>query len=235
MSFIGGLLDSITPGVGTALGGLVSGVGSLLGQNSANQMNMQIANNANAFNEQMSNTSWQRGVADMQAAGINPMAAFSQGGASTPSATTIAMQNPMGNSAQSFSSAIQGLTSAQSNPSEIARNIASAGQSQALTAQANEATRKIGHEIANIDSDTDKVKQLIVNLAQEKDNMMNKNLGQSIANAQMEQITKNLITEGQLKLEDLSAVIKTGNLGNLSGQFKPIVDTITNVIRTMSR
>lgn len=37
------------------------------------------------FQENMSNTSWQRGVKDMEAAGINPMFAISQGGASTPS------------------------------------------------------------------------------------------------------------------------------------------------------
>lgn len=37
------------------------------------------------FQLDMSNTAWQRGVTDMRAAGINPMVAFSQGGASTPS------------------------------------------------------------------------------------------------------------------------------------------------------
>lgn len=36
------------------------------------------------WDERMSNTSWQRGVTDMLAAGINPMVAFNQGGASTP-------------------------------------------------------------------------------------------------------------------------------------------------------
>lgn len=40
------------------------------------------------FQESMSSTSWQRATADMRAAGINPMAAFMKGGASTPAGAT---------------------------------------------------------------------------------------------------------------------------------------------------
>lgn len=78
----------------TAGAALLGGGLQYEGQRQTNEANRDIAREQMAFQREMSNTSWQRGVRDMKEAGINPMLAVSQGGASTPPGAGAQMENP---------------------------------------------------------------------------------------------------------------------------------------------
>lgn len=109
-----GVDDAIIGGL--AAGG-ISAIGTIIGGNNANNTNRDIAQQASAFNaeqaqkqmdfqKEMRSTQYQTAVEDLQKAGLNPMLAYTQGGAGTPSgaagqAVTTRVESPIPHAIQS--------------------------------------------------------------------------------------------------------------------------------------
>lgn len=103
------------------------------------------AETARNYMTEMSGTSYQRATKDMMAAGLNPMLAYSQGGASTPSA-----------SAPSGSAATGPSASAAANPIIGNKNLAAISGAQAYLQSENlkEQNKNISAQTANTQADT---------------------------------------------------------------------------------
>lgn len=129
MAALSGFLAAIP-----AIASVASSALSFFGQSEQNSANRGITKDQMDFQERMSGTSYQRGMQDMRLAGLNPILAYKQGGASTPQGAGIPAVNELGGIA---SSALQ------------ARNLlATTTQTKAATKATNATTAKTVAETA---------------------------------------------------------------------------------------
>jgi len=141
------------------IGGLTGGALGFIGQMQTNQKNWDIAQSANAasaaqaqaqmdFQERMRKTQYQTAVDDMKAAGLNPMLAYTQGGAGTPtgamgSVSTATMKNALGAGVAAYNS------SATAN-ADLQLKDANTTESISRTNVNDQSARKIDAETAAI-------------------------------------------------------------------------------------
>lgn len=203
-----GLFGSIASSVA---GNLVGGWLGMEGQESANEASAASARERMNWEKMMSDTAYQRGVKDLKKAGLSPMLAYSQGGASTPSGAQYEAKNELSPLASSAGSAVQkaleaGNLKAQIDKTEAETELASA---QAAETQARiptyaadiglkeSQTAKASYEMQNLLSQTNLNNTQVAKVYEEMKNLFEQ---RGLTQAQVEEsLSRTALNREQIK------------------------------------
>jgi len=208
---VGGVFSPIAPIIGGAL--------SYFGGKEQNVASAQAAQKQMDFQREASDTSYQRQIADLKAAGINPMLVAKLGGASTPAGAMPQYVNPGAAGAQAFSAAQSSGAAAQQ--AQTSENL-----SEPQMANVRAMTAKITEEIKNVPLEGDRLREAAYMLWNQAKLLGSQNWNQREIEQQIIATVQKIKRETQLLDFSIEAIRNFDNLGKNVEQVKPILDLI---------
>ena len=237
MGFFSGIskaFSSVAKVAAPLLGGAIGAVG----QERTNASNIAQSKAQMDFQERMSNTSYQRGVSDLRKAGLNPMLAYSQGGASTPGGTKADIGNVTAAGINAATSAAQ----LQNTQSQTRLNETTAQKTAAETDRIKSETLPVEQNAQKMWSEIDRnnsVKALnsvtYNKVQQEVKNAIETN-GLIKANTNNTQANK-LLTQIKTKLEKtyLAGAKNTERFDETTGSSSTLMKTLVEFLKLMNQ
>lgn len=190
----------------TTTAALIGAGASFLGGQAQNSANREMTGKQQSFQREMASSTYQRGVKDLEAAGLNRVLAAGGSVAPAPSGSALAMNNPVDGAAQAFSNTAQAMMAKKKLSSEIENIQAQTSKTRAEAKITSDAGAKSG-----VQSKLWKKGADLLNLAERKGNAAIKKGSQTYKNYMNKAVDseRNAASKSKIKPQQINPRFKS--------------------------